>query len=431
MIISSASFAQSNLNANNIAYLFSNSVDVQGWEVVGQNPANIGFYHTDSIAGSCLNIGFLPLVSIPSINIGNNSFSWTLLNDNFFTGKTLTKKNKSELLDAIADDGVNNHYQLTQNIFKYCKNNVAYGFTVESIGNTQLPKSFMNFGINGNRFNDPLSIKDFDGEAIVYGDFSLNIGHELKKEFAKKYFENLYWGIGVDIILGSLYGEVEKVDGFITTKTDGLEIAGKATSKVTSGGLGFALDFGLTGKVNEKLTTSLSLQNPISLIKWGIFNFIKIDGRNSTEYEYDYYLNLESEQFFSDEIDSLLDAAVETNSTKNAGQFNTTLPASYNLSASYIFSEKVKTNFAIYGYLSNKYGLDFVPKLSTAITYYPVQSWPIIIGIGTSKSNQFAWSFGTGINKSGYRLNIGISQYGGMFNSSKGLFFAMDQSFYF
>lgn len=431
LIFAVASFAQSHLNANNIAYIFSNSVDVMGCGTIGQNPANLGFYDSDSTIQLGINVGFLPFVSIPAINLGNNSYSQSILNDNFFTGKTLTDKNKSELIDAISDDGMDSHYQISQNIFQFYKKRFAVGISLESIGNMVLPKSFIEFGLNSNEFGEKVSINDIDGQVLTYGNLSFNYGRELRQDFINEYFQNFYWGIGLDLILGGVYGEVEKVDGFVTARTDGVEVAGDAIGKIITGGFGFALDLAVTGKVNDQITTSLSLQNPISLVSWGLFDMIDIDGSNSKVYEYEYYLNLESEDFFGDEIDSLLDEAVKTDTSYAGDKFNTSLPASYNLGASYTFSENLKANIALYGYFSNKYGLDFIPKISTAVTYNPLPAWPLIIGLGTSRSNQFAWSFGTGINTKTYQLNLGISQYGGMFNSSKGIFFAMDQSFYF
>ncbi|MBN2279822.1 MAG: hypothetical protein JXQ65_04510 [Candidatus Marinimicrobia bacterium] len=424
-------FAQSHLNAPGIAYLFSNSAVVEGWETIGTNPANLGFYFDDSLTVSSLNIGFLPMVSVPAVNFGNNAFSYSLLMKDFFHGGKLSVKNKNNLLDAVSSNGVNGHFQMTQNILKYSRNNIAFGLSLESLGETQLPKSFINFGLNGNQFDQLIHIDDLDGEALLYSNFNFYLGHRFKKDFYKKYFKELYWGIGVDLILGGIYQDIEKMDGYITSRTDALEISGKARSRVGTGGLGFALDLGLTGKIDDNFYTSITLQNPISLIRWGVFDMIKIDGKNTQVYEYDYYLELESEEFFSDAIDSLLDAAVQTDSSYTGKKFNSHLPASYNLSASYQFSEKFKINAAVYGYFSNKFGLDFVPKISTVVTYNPNQAWPLILGLGTGKFNQFTWSLGTGIHKGRYHLDLGFSQYGGLFNYSRGFYFALDQSFYF
>lgn len=418
---------QFNLTANNIARLFSNYADLSGWEAIGANPANLAL---DTTVNS-INIGFIPFFSVPGMNLGNNSISMKLLYDDFFTGEKLLEKQKNNLINAINNEGLAGYFQINQNIIKYKTGHWGFGLGLTAFGQAKLPKSLVELGLYGNEFEQPVRIDDLDMEILTFGNINFNYGNEFRHEKVNQYVEHFYWGIGLDFLVGGFYHNLEKMTGYIMTRQDGFDLKSDVVTRFGSGGLGFALDFGMTAQINEKLSASLSLLNAVSYINWGMFwnNFYHNENAGKVKYSYD--LKINSPEFFSDELDSLLKNAETEDAVYALENFYTGIPAGYNLSGTYRINEKIKFSGAVYGFLTNEYGLDFIPKVAVSGTYYPVKWWPLIIGLGTTKGNHPAWSFGTGLKFNRYHLDVGLSQYGGMFNNSKGFYFTMDQSFYF
>ena len=423
VIMTTTILAQVNYNAKDIANLNAYSIHARGWETIGSNPANLGILGGEK----SLNFGIIPMISFPVIDITNSSLSISKLNENFFTGKELTESNKKEILDAISSDGIKGYFHLDQNILKLSLNRWAFGLGFEAFGTANIPKSLIKFGLVGNKFNKPVILNDMNLEMISYGKFSINYGDILANEIINQYVKNFYWGVGIDLLLGTGYEQIKKVNGSINSVIDGFEAKGDAVAKAGAGGLGFAIDLGVSAEINDRIYAGFYLQNIISSINWGSMGMDFIDSDNTKKIEYKYSIFLESHEFFEGNLDSLLDEGVKKDTSYAISKFSTPIPAGYNLNAAYKFSEK----FNINGALSNDYGLNTIPNITVSINYNPTEWWPLIVGLGTRHDNQFAWSFGTGLNYDNYRLDIGISQFGGMFNYSKGFTFAINQSIYF
>jgi len=426
-LTSATLLAQNNLNARSIAHLNSYAISARGWETIGNNPATLGYYN----APLSINFGLLPLVSVPSMEIGNSSLSLSLLNNEFFIGKQLSEANKDELLDAIASDGMVGYFRLNQNIITLSKNHLAFGLGIETYGRVNLPKSIIELGLKGNEFNKPVDFDDTQLEALGFVRFSTNYGREFKHDKVQNFVDHLYWGVGFDLLFGGVYERIDKLAGEITTYTDRVTIQGDAEAKAGAGGMGFGLDFGMAADVNEKISAGIHFQNLISNITWGTMNIDLEEGESTLKAEYSYSIDLMSSQFFGEDVDSLLEEGINKDTTYTIESFGTSVPAGYNISGSYKFNEKVTLNSAIFGHFTDDFGLSRLPNISISANYSPVKWWPLTLGIGTVRQHDLAWSFGTGLNFNKYRLDFGMMQYGGMFNFSRGFFLALDQSFYF
>lgn len=427
MNLSVALYGQLDLSAKGVANLNANGGNTRGWEVIGNNPANLG--HSSKYLS--MNLGILPLISFPSVELGNTSLSISLLNNEFFIGDELSESNKQALLDAIDDDGITPYFRVNQNIFTMSQNNWAIGIGVEGYGTATLPKSLVEFGLKGNEFDVPIDISDLGAEMISFGKISYNYGKKYHNAKINQYVNNFYWGIGVDFLYGGLYEKTEDTKGSITTSIDGFDVYGNSVVTAATGGVGFALDLGVAADINDKLSAGFYLQNILNMINWGTMGINLIDGDNAKKMKYTYEIQLASHEFFEDDVDSLLEEGTKMDTSYAISGFNTSVPRGYNLNASYKVTDKFRVNAAIFGYLTSDYGLSMIPNISTSVNYLPVKWWPLTLGVGTSRQSQLSWSFGTGLNFDRYHLNIGLSQYGGMFNYSKGFFFAIDQSFYF
>ncbi len=420
-------FARNNLNARSIAHLNSYAINARGWEAIGNNPATLGYYHQPL----SINFGLLPLVSVPSLELGNSSLSMSLLNKEFFIGEQLSESNKKALLDAIPADGLEGYLRLNQNILTLGKGHFAFGLGVETYAGVNLPKSIIELGLVGNEFDRSIDFDDTQVEALGFVRFSMNYGRELRHEVIQNTVKRLYWGAGVDILFGGVYERIDKMAGEITTYTDHITIKGDAEAKAGAGGMGFGLDFGVAADINDKVSAGIHFQNLISHINWGTMNIDLEDGESTMKAEYSYSIDLMSSQFFDENVDSLLEDGINKDTTYAIKSFGTSIPGGYNINGTYKFSDNLKFSSAIYGHFTNDFGLTRVPNVSVSVNYSPVKWWPVILGIGTVRQNDFAWSFGTGLNFNKYHLDFGLMQYGGMFNFSKGFFIALDQSFYF
>ncbi len=427
IIVSNNLFAQLTLSADNISHLFSNTHAISGWNVIGNNPANLA--KTDQ--KFTMNIGMLPLVSIPGVEIGNSAYSLSLLHNNFFTGQLLTEKNKDNLLSAIPNYGLDGYFRVHQNIAKFSIQNWALGFGLSSFGTADLPASLIEFGLHGNKFDDAILLDGIDAEVLTFSSISINYGNQITYRPLLKYIEKLYWGVGLDILVGAGYENILNMQGDITTQKDGFQASGSGKAKAGVGGLGYSVDLGLTAKITGKIDAALSLQNVINQISWGGFGFGIIDGDDTQIAEFSYAIDLSSHDFLNENLDSLLDAGINKDTTYGIGKFKSKLPGSYNISGGYQLSEKIKLNAALYGFFSNQYGFNEMPRFSLALDYWPKQWWPVTVGLGTVRHNTFIWSLGTGLSFKTYHLNLGLAQYGGFFNYSRGFLFNMEQSFYF
>ncbi|MBU4445264.1 hypothetical protein KJ656_09310 [bacterium] len=411
-------FAQLYINPSSTALAGAYSTKARGAHVIGWNPANLGLAGNP---GFSLNFGVIPLVPIPSVQISNSSISPFVLNSHFYTGGYLTDKDKEELLDFFPDDGLNINPLIQMRILEMSFGRWAFSIGAEVTGALALPKSLFHLVFFGNEFNKPIDLSDTNVEMQSVVTVALAHGREVTIPVINDYVEKLSAGVAVKALLGVGYAGFEKMQGSITTYHDRIELDGNMEATYGIGGFGLALDLGLAANINDKMAANISLNNLFGFVNWGIIEAEKV--------EYSLFTEVFSEDF--SDIDSVMDAGVQTDTSYSIGKFTSNYPT-YLLMG---FQYDVLENFSLYStlkqYFTEELAATRKPKISVGAEYEILSFLPVRLGIAYGGIESFQWGFGTGLNFRNYTLDIGFSQIGGIFNHAKGFAFSFGQSIRF
>ncbi len=426
-------FGQYFLNPRSISLANTYATQARGGRVLGWNPANLGFSDNPKFT---MNFGILPIIGFPNVYLNNSTISPNFIFQDFLTGKHLEQSDKDALLDKFPDDGIFFDQLIQAEIINLSIGRWAFSMGAEIAGDIVMPKGIFDFVFNGNEFGVPIDLSNLDAQYRGVLVTSLAHGREIKVDIP--YINKLCVGGAIKVLGGLGYTDFEKMNATITMDTTNLglsTIQGDILAKVAAGGLGFALDFGISTEINKKMKANLSLNNLFGNITWGKFGLGIYEGKDVIIKELTYYNEIASKDLMDDlkmvKMDSLFKEGLEVDTTIAGDNFITKYPAYLLLGFQYDVLENLKlfTNFR--QYFSEDIGISTTPQLSLACEYKPAKVFPIRLGFSFGGKQEFQWGIGSGLNFKHYTFDFGFSQTGGMFNNARGMVFSMGQSLVF
>ena len=415
-VLSSCVFTQIIMIPSSMGTAGTIATQARGDDVIGWNPANLGFEDNPDFS---MSFGVIPIVPFPAINMVNSAVSINWLADYLFSGHYLDNNTKNEMFEAFGEDGWDLNPLLYAKILGISSGNFAFTIGAEVNSNITLPTSVLNFAMYGNKFGEEISLDDIDGSAQVVIPFSLTYGFPLKIPNLDLDLGNNYLGLGVKILWGVGHGEVEYFEGGLTTFIDRIVGTGAGKIKYSSDGFGLAFDLGWALKIGDNITTNLAIQN--------LFGFIKWKDENTEMIELTIDANIEA----TDDFEGILDGITDTDTTYSIKGYTSDYPT-YLIAG---FEYKVLPNIQLYlnykQYFNEEYHFTTTPRFSVA-TKMSLASWfPIRMGIAFGGFEKFQAGIGFGLHAKHYHFDIGITQTGGLFNSARGIGFSIGQKILF
>ncbi len=416
LVITGTVRSQTYISPRSLAFSGAYATQARGVEALGWNPANLGY--TDN-PGFMLSFGVLPLVPFPSMSLANNAITPSLYNTYFHQGGHLDDAKKQALLANFPEAGMEVYPQVSMRLLGMSFGRTALALDAQALGAGVIPRALPDLLFLGNEFEKPISLDNLNIETLTVATFSIAHGFPI----SVPYFEETYLGIGVKVLGGAGYAHTEQFSGEMTTYQDRIAARGNATAKYSLIGYGYAFDLGAAAKVNEKMTANLALNNLLGAINWS--------DENTEIFEYAFDIELDSQDLFDNNLDSLMEASVTTDTSYAAPGFTTSYPTYLVAGFQYDVAAplRVFVNYSM-GF-SNQLMTTSTPKLALAGEYRLARWFPLRFGINLGGLHNFGWGTGLGLEFNHYRLVFGFSQTGGFFNHANGFSLALGQELVF
>ena len=412
LVISSCVFTQIIMIPSSIGTAGTIATQARGDDVIGWNPANLGFNGNPEFS---MSFGVIPIIPIPAINMVNSAVSLNWLTDYLLSGSYLDNNAKNEMFEVFEDEGWILNPLLYAKILGISSGNFAFTIGAEVNSNIILPTSALKFAMYGNKFGEEISLDDIGGSAQVVIPFSLSYGIPLKIPN----FENNYLGFGVKLLWGVGSGKVDYFEGGITTYNDHIVGTGSGRIKYSSDGFGLAFDIGWALKTGDKITTNIAIQN--------LFGYIKWKDKNTEMVELDFNVDVEA----TDDIEDVTDAFTDNDTTYSIKGYTSDYPT-YLIAG---FEYDVLPNIELYlnyrQYFNEEFQFSTNPRFSFATKMSPAKWFPIRMGIAVGGFEKFQIGIGFGLHAKHYHFDIGVTQTGGLFNSARGIGLSIGQKILF
>ncbi len=386
----------------------------RGDDVIGWNPANLGFRDNPDFS---ISFGVIPIVPIPAIMLENSAVSINWLGDYLFSGKYLDNNTKDKMLGVFTDDAWDLNPLMYAKILGVSSGDFAFSIGAELNSNITLPASILNFAMYGNKFGEEISFDNIDGSAQAVIPFALAYGFPLKipnLDFGKNYL-----GFGVKLLWGIANGEVDNFEGGLTTYVDRVVGTGSGKVKYSTDGFGLAFDLGWALKIGDNITANLAVQN--------LFGYIKWKDKNSEMKEYSFDANIE----VTDDFEGFLDEIANNDTTYSIKGYTSDYPTYLVAGFEYDVMPSVQLFLNYKQYFNEEFQYSTTPRLSVATKMKPVNWFPIRMGIALGGYEKFQFGIGFGLHAKHYHFDLGISQTGGVFNSARGLGISIGQKILF
>lgn len=389
------------------------STIARGDEVIGFNPANLGFEDNPDFS---MSFGVIPIVPIPSIRLVNNAVSVNWLADYLFSGEYLDESSKDKMFTAFDKEGWDINPIAYAKIIGISSGSFAFSIGAEVNSGITLPISLLRLAFYGNEFNEEINLDDIDGSAQGVIPFSLSYGFPLETESLG--FEN-YLGFGVKLLWGVAHGEVVEFEGGLTTYHDKIVGTGFGKYKYSTDGFGMAIDAGWSAKFGEGLTASLAIQN--------LFGFINWSDKNTEISEVDFNVDME----VSDDFEEIEEVFTDADTTYSGEGYQSDYPTYMIVGFQYDPIDRIKLMINYRQYFNEDYQFSTSPRISFASELYAAEWLPFRVGISVGGFEKFQAGIGFGLHGKHYHFDIGITQTGGFFNSARGIGFAIGQKILF
>ncbi|MEJ5352641.1 MAG: DUF5723 family protein [Melioribacteraceae bacterium] len=412
-----------------IAKAFSSSF---GLYAVGKNPANL-FQDSSSISEMNLSI---PIPHL-SFSAGTNFLSISDYNyyfgtkvtgtNNELNGRKLTEDDKQNLKN-IFQNGSSIYSDISiQSIgikIQPSKKIGAFGFSViDRISfSLTIPKSLITLFLDG---NIPGQIYNFsDAKFNAWWLRKTSVTYSNKINFLK----GLYIGASVNFVSGYFYSKVERLNTEFKT-VEGNALSGKSDYLIylaasedfnirynfdkrpkknftfsffpKPAGYGIGIDFGLTSRVSQKFTFTLSFTD-IGSINW-YNNVAELSSKNS------FYIDDLTDK---NQIDSL--KAVLSGNGKYINSLKLKMATAMHLGLAwtnktynYYSDNKLLILIEYHQGFNNEFGNSKSPRIVLGIEYTPKTIVSIRSGLSIGDIEKIKWSFGCGLNFGFLEINMG------------------------
>ena len=392
----------------------------RGLDAVGVNPANLGFPDQGTVTMSLVPFG---------LHFGSDVFTYGLYT-NYFTGvptdsgrvaRYLDESDKRNILDAFRDGVGETRADAEVRLFglSICLGElgtVALTATEQFQAYVDMPKDYAQFLLEGNTPGSTLDFSKTDLKAAWVREYAITFGRQFK---GFSIFRTFAAGLGVKLVHGYGYYELERFNTSLTTATNGTLTGTVGFQTRLSGaelfrnsdnaryspfpapaGTGFGVDVGVAGALNEYLSVGFSITD-IGSITW--------DSDNQKT-------SVDTTMVIDDPV-----TVAKSNSVENAlngkqqaiGSFSTSLPTTLRLG----FAMEVHKLFVhmpgelLIGFDYNQglvrtAGSVTTSRVSLGAEYRLVHWFPIRTGISLGGTDHFNYAFGFGFNLGVFDLDL-------------------------
>jgi hypothetical protein len=418
IIILSIAWGQVNLGPRVIGTAGTFLTQSRGDDVIGWNPANLGYPDNPEFT---MSFGVIPLIPFPSFDFSNSALSVKWLEDGFFSGDYLDDSKKNDLLDAFPEDGWALDNQIKLKFLGIASNNFAFSISAELNANFVMPRELMELVLFGNQFYEIIPLNNVDASAQVVFPFAVAYGTPMEIPFLEGKVDSNYVGLGVKFLWGFAHGEITEFDGDLVSAFDHVTGTGSGEARTAENGFGLAFDLGWSGQINDRIKAGLALNN--------LFGFINWSDKNAERYIFDINANVEVQEDMEGTIDELEDATTDTSFSING--YRTSYPTYLMAGIQYEAQPDLSLTLNYRQHFSDQFNYTTTPRLSGAALYDPWGWMPLRIGLSVGGYEKFQWGIGFGFHGEKYAIDFGFAQDGGFFNSSRGLAFSIGQRLIF
>lgn len=420
LMITASLDAQVYLGPKSIGYANAFVTQSRGAEVIGWNPANLGYNDNPTYS---LKFGVIPFIPFPNTQLTNSAISFSWFNRYIGRGGHLTNTDKHNMLAAFPSSGWDITPMLNTKFIGYSYGNTAITLEGNLQGNLLVPTSLLGLIFYGNRIDQSVQINDFRTEAQAVGALTLAQARNINIPYLSRYINELYIGGGVKTLLGIGYAGTDPISArFDTRDADHISLDSKIKAQYALGGFGIAFDAGISAVVNNRIKAGISVQN--------LFGFIQWNGKHTEGYKYD--MHFESDTLDRKEVnfDNLYDNAVKVDTTFDPGRFRTPYPGYLLMGMEYSLTNEITLYGAYQQGFSNRFSSSIVPRFSLAGDYHPFRWIRLRSGIALGGKERFQMTAGLGLHSRHYSFDLGIATVHGFFNHSRGITFALGQEIY-
>ena len=329
--------------------------------------------------------------------IGNNAINSEYLN------KHLNEEDKDEILSNIDKNGELVILGDGKQNFNVKYKNFTFFTGLSEITLLGIPKDAIEILLKGNELEKEYNLEGTKGELALYTDTGLSYSFK-NKSLAKQFnAEEVRLGGSVHYLSGGI-AKLTGEGSFILNYEDTITGSGKMKAEYAEEATGYAIDFGLNTKVNDKLAWSASISN---------IGTITADKASYYEYSYD-----PIKEKFTESTDQPLD------------NLKYDLPLTINFGTKYRW--KANTNL-IGGYSLTSYSTGYSNhKISGGIEYNRIKFLPVSFGVTySSLQGSIILSSGAALKLGPMYANVTFSDLQALFNGSKSVSLGISTGFSF
>ena len=348
-----------------------------GVDAARYNPANLGLSEYQQSAIEFVGVGAA---------VANNAF--TLSEYNRYTGAILTDDDKHDLLGKVPDEGLSIAADVEASALSGSKGSFAIAVSGVGLADVNINKDLLDLMLNGNSFEDTISITGSYSDAVAYLSAGLSYGRAIytlgTRQVAVGATVKYLHGLGVERIV--------ELEGIASTHETGFEGDGRVIVQTATGGSGVALDIGAVLRLNDNYTVGAGIKNFLSTISWN---------RNTEEHGYLF-------SFDTVTIDNITeDYVVSDDYSKEIAGFSTNLPSVMsigvaNTSGTLLWAIDWEQGFR------RAAGATTKPRLAGGLEWWPTSKTPLRSGLAVGGNRSTTLSFGSGVSFSPYYLDFAV-----------------------
>jgi len=415
MVLVKQGLGQTGIDARSAGMAFSNVSNTMGAEQVGLNPATLALVQNFKFELNLLslNVGFI------------NSVKRSLYDRYFTSGDTLYENDVQNILSAIPSSGYEFDFQGRANIFSLYARNLSLSLTGVGSASMSVPKQVFELLLQGNsQLNHTYTLNNFQGSSWGGVSANVSIGIPVKKS-EEGPLNLMAIGVTFKYLKGLGYFESLNAEGNLYNYASGISADALMEARVSRGGSGFGLDWGMLLQYNKRLNISILASNILGSINWTQDNERLVLGVQTE----DLLFNLDKFALPDFVEDSNY---VKTDTSFALSAFTTRLPVQLNLGLGYYVTSRWLITSQFEKSFANRLGYTTRARFSvgTELRYIPLV--PVRMGISLGGLWGKALSFGTGLDLKFWYLDAAVINYGGITaKSSRGITLAITSRFRF
>jgi hypothetical protein len=388
--LNSLSFAQG-FNASGLAMGGAYGALARGTDAFAWNPANLALSYDKKLE--------INLVGL-NLNAANSTLTIDQY-ERYFTesghGGYWDDQEIRDILKLIPDDGLDANIDAKANVFGLLFG--RYGFSVQGMGKAMgvIPKSMFELFLKGNdQLYKNYHFNDFNAEGFAAIKLSLSLSHPIP---FKKYFDEFGVGLNINYYSGIGVFEVLESEGSFVTTNNALLTSMNIVTRNGQGGTGMGFDVGAAGRIKDKWSVSLALNNLFAGIKW------------KRELEvYKYTSQIDTIQI--EDINELEEAFEED--TLKIDPFRTSLPVVFHLGLAYDLYENLTFALDLEQAFEKKIGYSDKGQLSIGVQYSPIKMIPLRAGMTFGGKWKYLMGLGFGLHLGFFHLDLAYAMHQGL-----------------